>query len=47
MQDPTSLYDRSAGNISLEELMANPSAAPVRQSGDLLMKQAGAMAQNL
>lgn len=47
MQDPTSLYDRSAGNISLEELMANPSAAPVRQSGELLRAQASAMAQNL
>ena len=47
MQDPTSLYDRSAGNISLEELMANPSAAPVRQSGELLRAQAAAMATNL
>ena len=47
MQDPTSLYDRSAGNISLEELMANPSAAPVRQSGELLRAQASAMATNL
>ena len=47
MQDPTSLYDRSAGNISLQELMANPSAAPIRQSGDLLMKQSAAIAQNL
>lgn len=47
MQDPTSLYDRSAGNISLQELMANPSAAPVRQSGELLRAQAQAMAINL
>ena len=47
MQDPTSLYDRSAGNISLEELMSNPSAAPVRQSGELLRAQASAMATNL
>lgn len=47
MQDPTSLYDRSAGNISLEELMANPSAAPIRQSGELLRAQASAMATNL
>lgn len=47
LQDPTSLYDRSAGNISLQELMANPSAAPVRQSGELLYKQSAAMAQNL
>ena len=38
LQDPTSLYDRSAGNISLQELMANPSAAPVRQSGELLYR---------
>ena len=47
MQDPTSLYDRSAGNISLEELMSNPSAAPIRQSGELLRAQASAMATNL
>ena len=47
MQDPTSLYDRSAGNISLEELMRNPSAAPIRQSGELLRQQAAAMATNL
>lgn len=47
LQDPTSLYDRSAGNISLEELMRNPSAAPIRQSGELLRQQSAAMAQNL
>lgn len=47
LQDPTSLFDRSAGNISLQELMSNPSAAPVRHSGELLRAQASNAAKNI